>query len=453
MLKILVVLFIFAAFGNVFAQNQSDDEARAKAFIDALAVKDFAAAYDFFADEVKAKLPIEAMPQLWGQINGQFGDFKSQGKIIKIAIPNGEKIATICEFEKSSIAISTAFDKNGKIQGFFFEDPQTLSAKAGSKKETPKYETPNYAVANSFTETDVTVGAGEWALPATLTMPKGKTNVPAIVLVHGSGPGDRDESHGSNKTFKDLAWGLASEGIAVLRYDKRTLVHGGKFIAVKNFTVNEETVEDALLAAALLRKTANVDAKKVYLLGHSLGGYIFPRIAQKDEKISGFVSLAGGVQPLEDIILEQNIYLASLDGSISKEDETEIANVKKTLAEIKNLKAADAAAERSFFGLPVSYWYDLQSYRPLEIAAKIKRPMLILQGESDFQVTMKDYEMSKAALGKRKNVTLKSYPNLTHLFMERNGAGKPGIADYEQPNHVSAQVVKDIADWILKTAK
>jgi len=446
MLKILVVLFIFAAFGNVFAQNQSDNEARAKAFIDALAVKDFAAAYDFFADEVKAKLPIEAMPQLWGQINGQFGDFKSQGKIIKIAIPNGEKIATICEFEKSSIAISTAFDKNGKIQGFFFEDPQTLSAKAGSKKETPKYETPNYAVANSFTETDVTVGAGEWALPATLTMPKGKTNVPAIVLVHGSGPGDRDESHGSNKTFKDLAWGLASEGIAVLRYDKRTLVHG----AVKNFTVNEETVEDALLAAALLRKTANVDAKKVYLLGHSLGGYIFPRIAQKDEKISGFVSLAGGVQPLEDIILEQNIYLASLNGSISKEDETEIANVKKTLAEIKNLKAADAAAERSFFGLPVSYWYDLQSYRPLEIAAKIKRPMLILQGESDFQVTMKDYEMSKAALGKRKNVTLKSYPNLTHLFMERNGAGKPGIADYEQPNHVSAQVVKDIADWITE---
>ena len=453
MLKILVVLFIFAAFGNVFAQNQTDNAARAKAFIDALTKKDFAAAYDYFADEVKAKLPVEAMPQLWGQITGQFGNFKSQGKIIKISIPDGEKIATICEFEKSSIAISTAFDTNGKIQGFFFEDPQTLDEKAGPKKETPKYETPKYAATDSFTETDVTVGAGEWALPATLTMPKGKTNVPAIVLVHGSGPGDRDESHGSNKAFKDLAWGLASKGIAVLRYDKRTLVHGGKFIAVKNFTINEETVEDALLAAALLRKTANVDAKKVYLLGHSLGGYIFPRIAQKDEKIKGFVSLAGGVQPLEDIILEQNIYVASPNGSISKEDETEIANVKKTIAEIKNLKAADAAADRSFFGLPASYWYDLQSYRPLKIAAKIKRPMLILQGESDFQVTMKDYEMSKAALGKRKNVTLKSYPNLSHYFMERSGTGKPSVADYEQPNHVSEVVVKDITDWILQTAK
>ena len=444
MLKIFIVLIIFAMVGNVFAQNQTDNAARAKAFIDALAVKDFAAAYNLFADQVKAKIPAEAMPQVWAQITGEYGEFRRIKEIKKSA--DGNYTVAVLEFEKKSENFAVAFDANGKILGFTIAPSEKPS-------ETPKYETPKYAANDSFTETDVTVGAGEWALPATLTMPKGKTNVPAIVLVHGSGPGDRDETNGSNKVFKDLAWGLASNGIAVLRYDKRTLVHGGKFIAVKNFTVNEETVEDALLAAALLRKTANVDAKKIYLLGHSLGGYIFPRIAQRDEKIKGFVSLAGGVQPLEDIILEQNIYLASLDGDLSKEDETEIANVKKTIAEIKNLKAADAAAERSIFGLPVSYWYDLQSYRPLEIAAKIKRPMLILQGESDFQVTMKDYEMSKAALGKRKNVTLKSYPNLTHYFMERSGAGKPGLTDYDQPNHVSEQVVKDIADWILKTAK
>ena len=444
MLKIFIVLFIFALVGSVFAQNQTDDSSRAKAFVDALAKKDFAAAYALFSDQVKAKIPGEAMPQVWAQITGEYGEFRRLKEIKKSA--DGNYTVAVLEFEKKSENFAVAFDANGQILGFTIAPPEKPA-------ETAKYETPKYANINSFTETEVTVGAGEWALPATLTMPKGKTNVPAIVLVHGSGPGDRDESHGSNKVFKDLAWGLASKGIAVLRYDKRTLVHGGKFIAVKNFTINEETVEDALLAAALLQKTANVDVKKVYLLGHSLGGYIFPRIAQKDEKIKGFVSLAGGVQPLEDIILEQNIYVASPNGSISKEDETEIANVKKTIAEIKNLKAADAAAERSFFGLPASYWYDLQSYRPLEIAAKIKRPMLILQGESDFQVTMKDYEMSKAALGKRKNVTLKSYPNLSHYFMERSGTGKPGVADYEQPNHVSEIVVKDIADWILQTAK
>ena len=444
MLKIFIVLFIFALVGSVFAQNQTDDSSRAKAFVDALAKKDFAAAYALFSDQVKAKIPAEAMPQVWAQITGEYGEFRRLKEIKKSA--DGNYTVAVLEFEKKSENFAVAFDANGQILGFTIAPPEKPA-------ETAKYETPKYADTNSFTETEVTVGAGEWALPATLTMPKGKTNVSAIVLVHGSGPGDRDETHGSNKAFKDLAWGLASKGIAVLRYDKRTLVHGGKFIAVKNFTINEETVEDALLAAALLRKTANVDAKKVYLLGHSLGGYIFPRIAQGDEKIKGFVSLAGGVQPLEDIILEQNIYVASPNGSISKEDETEIANVKKTITEIKNLKAADAAADRSFFGLPASYWYDLQSYRPLEIAAKIKRPMLILQGESDFQVTMKDYEMSKAALGKRKNVTLKSYPNLSHYFMERSGTGKPGVADYEQPNHVSEVVVKDIADWILQTAK
>ena len=444
MLKIFIVLFIFALVGSVFAQNQTDDSSRAKAFVDALAKKDFAAAYALFSDQVKAKIPGEAMPQVWAQITGEYGEFRRLKEIKKSA--DGNYTVAVLEFEKKSENFAVAFDANGQILGFTIAPPEKPA-------ETAKYETPKYADTNSFTETEVTVGAGEWALPATLTMPKGKTNVSAIVLVHGSGPGDRDETHGSNKAFKDLACGLASKGIAVLRYDKRTLVHSGKFITIKNFTINEETVEDALLAAALLRKTANVDAKKVYLLGHSLGGYIFPRIAQKDEKIKGFVSLAGGVQPLEDIILEQNIYVASPNGSISKEDETEIANAKKTITEIKNLKAADVAADRSFFGLPASYWYDLQSYRPLEIAAKIKRPMLILQGESDFQVTMKDYEMSKAALGKRKNVTLKSYPNLSHYFMKRSGTGKPGVADYEQPNHVSEIVVKDIADWILQTAK
>ena len=443
MLKILIVLFIFTAFGNVLAQNQADDAARAKAFIDALAKKDFAVAYDFFANEVKPQLPAEVLPQIWAQITGEYGEFRRVKELKKSA--DGEHLIGVLEFEKKSENFAFTFDNAGKIRGFRIAPPEKSADDA-------KYETPKYADTNLFTETETTVGAGEWALPATLTMPKGKTAVPAIVLVHGSGPNDRDESIGGNKIFKDLAWGLASKGIAVLRYEKRTKQYGAKLAVLKNMTVKEETVDDAAFAAQLLMKTSNVNPEKVFVLGHSLGGYLLPRIGEKEKAIAGFISFAGTTRPLEDIIVEQYIYLFSLDGSVSPAEQTQIDEIKKVSAKIKSLKESDRSSSEMIFYAPASYYLDLQNYNPPNAAQKLKQPMLIVQGESDYQVTMKDYANWKTALGARKNVTFKTYPKLTHLFMETTG-DKPSPGDYAKVNHVNAQVVSDIADWILKTVK
>jgi uncharacterized protein len=445
MLKILVALFIFFAVGNVFGQNGTDDEARAKAFINALAKKDFAAAYDFFADEVKAKIPAEAMPQIWAQITGEYGEFRSIKELKKAA--DGRSLVARLEFEKKPESFIVAFNEQGKIVGFIVAPPDK-SASAEAKK----YEPPKYADLNSFTETEVTVGAGEWALPATLTMPKGKTNVPAVVLVHGSGPHDRDETIGNNKVFKDLAWGLASKGIAVLRYEKRSRQYGAKLAAVKNFTVNEETVDDAVLAARLLMKMPNVNPKKVFILGHSLGGYLIPRIAEKEKAIAGFISFAGATRPLADVLPEQYAYIFSLDGAISPAEQAQIDEVKKIAAKIKSLKESDRGSGEFYFGAPASYYLDLQNYNPPQSAAKLKQPMLILQGERDYQVTMQDFANWKNALVSKENVVFKSYPNLTHTFMETSG-GKPGPQDYEKASHVNETVINDIANWILKTAK
>lgn len=447
-----IILFLLCALflsANVFAQNTSDYVSAARAFIDSLAKKDFAKAYDYFGDELKAKFPAEGMPQIWAQITGEYGQFQKPSDVIKSA--DDKKLVLVGEFEKATVGFSIIFDDKGKIVSFTLDEAHT------TVKNAAKYEAPNYVDANSFNENEITVGAGtEWALPGTLTMPKDKTKVPAVVLVHGSGPGDRDETatNRANKIFKDLAWALASKGIAVLRYDKRTLVHGRKIVASKQpLTVNQETIDDAVAAVQLLRNTANVDQKNIYVLGHSLGGYLLPRIAQRDGQIAGFISLAGAVQPLEDVILEQNIYFASLKGEISKEDQTAINGVKEIVTKIKNLKASDAVSNEIILGVPASYWFDLQNYRPLEIAKTLKQPTLILQGESDFQVSMKDFRMAQAALGRRKNVTLKSYPNLTHFFMERTDSGKPSMADYEKTNHVKEIVINDIAAWILKNAR
>ncbi len=444
MLKMITVLFILAAFGNVFAQSQTDDAARAKAFIDALAKKDFAAAYEFFADEVKSQLPVEALPQIWAQITAEYGEFRSIRELKKS--PDGKFLNAALEFEKKSENFKFAFNDKGKILGFTLAPPEKAVG------ETVKYETPKYADTATFTESEITVGAGEWALPGTLTMPKGKINVPAVVLVHGSGPNDRDETLGGNKVFKDLAWGLASRGIAVLRYEKRTKQHGAKLAALKNFTVNEETVDDAVLAVQVLMKTPHINPKKVFVLGHSLGGYLIPRIGERDKMIAGLVSFAGSTRPLEDIIPEQYEYIFGLDGAVSPVEQAQIDEVKKASAKIKSLKESDRASGEFHFGAFAPYYLDLQNYDPPKAAVKLKQPMLILQGESDYQVTMKDFANWKAALGTRKNVVLKSYPKLTHTFMETAG-DKPGPKDYEKPNHVNAQVIGDITDWIIKAAK
>ena len=444
MIKVFMYLLAAGIFSSVFAQN--DNSATAKAFIDSFGRQEFAKAYEFFGDEVKSQFPVTVMPQILSQITGNFGAFQQAVRTEKIG--SSDNLTLFVEFEKATVAMTVLFDSTGKIRSFTLDQSKTV------RKNQARYETPSYADQNSFEESEVTVGTGEWALPATLTMPKGKVNVPAIVLVHGSGPNDRDETHlnPANKIFKDIAWGLASKGIAVLRYDKRTFVHGQKLGSVKKFTINEETVDDAVLAVDLLGRAPNIDVRNIYVLGHSLGGMAIPRIGAKGKNIAGLVIFAGTSRKLDDVYVEQNYYLASLAGAPSKELQVELGKLKELARKTKALKISDPENTPTLLSLPVSYWVDLNSYDPPALAKTLKQPMLILQGESDYQVTMADFMLWKNALGKRKNVTFKTYPKLTHAFMSGAG-GTPGPQNYEKPNHVDEVVISDIRNWILKTSK
>src|SRR5262249_57372826 len=117
---------------------------------------------------------------------------------------------------------------------------------------------------------------------------------PGVGLAHGSGPNDRDETIAQNKPFKDLALGLASRGIAVLRYDKRTKVYPAKMAGLAGLTVKDEVVDDAIAAASMLRSQPRIDPARVFVLGHSLGGMLVPRIAAADAKLAGVIVMAGG---------------------------------------------------------------------------------------------------------------------------------------------------------------
>src|SRR4051794_36392117 len=146
---------------------------------------------------------------------------------------------------------------------------------------------------NHFTEEPVVVGSGEWALPGTLTLPTGTGPFPAVVLVHGSGPHDRDETIGPNKPFRDLAWGLATRGIAVLRYEKRTKEHGAKFVKENTYTLRSEVIDDVRAAVALLRSHRSVDPKRIFVAGHSQGAVAAPRVAELEPGLGGVILLAG----------------------------------------------------------------------------------------------------------------------------------------------------------------
>lgn len=322
-----------------------------------------------------------------------------------------------------------------------------LVLKRGKIVTEEPFKPAEYVHGDAFHEREVTIGEGKWKLPGTLSIPVGAGPFAAIVLVHGSGPEDRDESVGAEKPFRDLAGGLASRQIAVLRYEKRSKQHPAEFAALGNqITVKEEIIDDALAAVAFLRGTPGIDPKRIYVLGHSLGGSVAPRIAKLDSGIAGLVVLAGGNLPLEDTIIRQLNYLASLNPSISPEQQKQLDDTKAAVAKVKLLTDADINSPTFIFGAPPRYWLDLRDYVPAETAKELSCRMLILQGARDYQVSAEDYQIWQKGLAGRPNVTTKLYPTLNHLFIA--GEGKSTPAEYMQPSHVSGEVVNDIAKWI-----
>lgn len=302
-----------------------------------------------------------------------------------------------------------------------------------------------------MTEVDVKVGADGFQLPATLTLPKvasAQEKVPCIVFVHGSGPNDRDETLGPNKPFRDLAWMLAEQGIASIRYDKRTFVYGARCIPEgREIDYDVEVVDDALSAIDFATTIPQVDATQIYLIGHSLGGTLAPRIAQRSGKLAGIILLAGAVRPLEDLLLEQVVYINSL--SPSKEMEAQIAALKLQVDNLKKLNMFDFNEAIPLpMGLPRSYWAFALNYKPLEVVVNLDMPILVMQGLRDYQVTTTDFSLWQTALMFNGKAQFASYPSLNHIFME--GEGKATPQEYNLPGRVPVYVATDIVEFIQK---
>lgn len=450
LLNIVCILLIVSQTGFLFSaslkkKDSTPDELikAAKSFVDLMEKGHYEKAVKNFDSVMTKAMSQEKLKQVWESIIRQVGQLKRQVAARKETTPQFDIVFVTCEFERETIDVKVVFNNEKQITGLWFVP----------KQADVEYKPPDYVRSDSFKEKDVEVGGGEWSLPGTLSLPSGRGPFPAVVLVHGSGPQDRDETIGPNKSFRDIAWGLVSQNIAVLRYEKRTKAHGKKLANLKGkFTVKEESIDDALAAAEILRKTDEINAQRIFVLGHSLGGMLIPRIGVSDSKIAGFIIMAGTTRPLEDVILDQVNYIYSLDGKITEIEKTKLDETKALIEKIKNLKQSVASSSQEYlFGAPAEYWLDLRGYNPAEVAKNIKQPMLILQGGRDYQVTAEDFEGWKKSLSARENVTFKFYPKLNHLFIEGKGIITP--AEYQRAGHVVKAVIDDIAVWIKEWSR
>lgn len=290
-------------------------------------------------------------------------------------------------------------------------------------------------------------------LKGILTLPDGDGSFPAVVFVHGSGSSNMDEKVGKLTPFKDLAEGLAEHGIASVRYDKRTFAHGLKMVLDRKhpITVWEETIEDALLAARLLRADSRIDAQRIFLVGHSMGAMLAPRIECEGGDFAGLILLAGTPRRLEEVLLEQTEEaVAGMKGLARKIGQKQLSQLRMTFAGLYDLPDQEAKRKKVGGGTTLYYFKEMGQPTVADWLASTRKPMLIMQGEKDVQVKAAvDFVLYRQLLGDRDNVTFRLYPGLNHAFVP---AVSDSIADakkeFAAERHIGSDVIADLARWI-----
>ena len=411
---------------------------RAQEFLAQLLSSDFASAAAKFDPEMKKALNESQLEDSWQNLVKDLGTLLQMDVERTSEVEDYRIVVMRCHFQRAIIDVQLVFNDQEQISGLNFIPTQM------------EYHPPDYVTEAAFHEREVTIGEGLWALSGTLTLPEGPSPLPGVVLVHGSGPNDRDETIGPNKTFRDLAWGLATRGVAVLRYDKRTFTHAKKFTpqVVEKLTAKEEVLDDALLAIDLMRQQPEVDPERVFMLGHSLGATLAPRLGQMDPELAGIIIMAGITRPLEDTILDQFTYLYHLSGEITNQQKAELEALKEKVDKVKDLKrGVSVSAPDLPLGINVAYWQDLQEHDVVDAAKTLKIPIMVLQGGRDYQVlAAEDFQGWKDRLKDRDNVTFHLFPDLNHLFIE--GKGKSTPQEYLVEGHVKEEVINVIVQWM-----
>lgn len=415
---ILSTLFFISIFSSYSQKKEIG-----KTFIKTLLLENnYKLSYNYLDESIKLKVSVSLLEETVLQLESQLGKFKS------IIDSNNEKETYFfySEFEKMKLDIKITFNEENKIIGFFFVPHKEF------KKE------------NSLGK-ELNIKSNNLELKGTLLTPENDSLKKLVIFIHGSGPNDRDETIFENKPFKDIAESLYKRGIASYRFDKKTFSNPESFN--DNSTIDEEVTIDIINIINYFKNDNQFSNYEIIILGHSLGAYLTPRIINKSNKVSKAIMLAGNARSLDKLIIEQYNYLYELN---STEDlKSELGKLKNQISFLHSKKFNfNTSKENLPLNLSANYWQSILDYNPLKEVKKVKIPMLILQGERDYQVTIKDFELWKKSLDNNKKVTFISYPKLNHLFITGDKKSEP--KEYMIKGIVDEMVINDIFNFIQK---
>lgn len=360
---------------------------------------------------------------------GQLASFTAAGVE---GVGSKRVVKVLLKFEKGDLLAVVVVDDKGLIAGFRLKPVKDIPS---------TWKNPGYAKSNLFEEENIKITGEGVEVGATLSIPKSKP-LAGVVFLAGSGPTDRDSTLGPNKPLKDLAWGLASNGIAVARWDK--LSAETSKLSDEGITLEKEYLPYAVAAIEALREKLAGSGIPIFVLG----AMVVPIIANADSEIKGVVMLSAAGGKMYNSALRQMKYLVSLNHDPPFATQEYVDLLSKQVAVIES-PDFNTKSEELPFGAPRSYWLSVKEYDQVAEVKKLDIPVRILQPGRDYQVTVEDdLVMWKDGLMGKGNIETKVYERLNHLFMAGEGPSTP--EDYAMEGNVDEAVIVDICEWIVK---
>ena len=419
--KIVLGLILILSWNKLFSQ----DVLYADNFVKFLSNNEYEKAYKCTDSVFKNKITEEKFQNIWNGVLAVNGDLKEYS--FNCALNNFEYYT--CVFKNSIVDLKIILSNTNQVKSFFL---------------VPIFECENKIEKQNFLENKIEIQSDTFTISASLIEANSDIKV-ICIFIQGSGPSDRDETIGPNKPIKDLAYGLGKKGISSIRFDKRTFTYKN---LDSNITIKDEVIEDVLAVIDFIKENNNYNNYKLYLIGHSLGGMLAPKIATISHKVDGIIYLAANSRPLEKLIETQTKYIFNYDNHLSNEETIYLKSLDNKLGYLNDSLKLSSPTHKLPLGIPASYWLSLINYNQVEVASQLDIPMLFLQGKRDYQVTNYDFCGWKKRLGKKKNVSFKRYKNLNHIFLEGKTKSHPN--EYLISKKVPSYVINDISKWILK---
>jgi dienelactone hydrolase len=410
--------------------------------VERLGRREYDAVVETFSETLAERLPAARLEAVWERQAWIVGGYADVGDVAHERSDGNHAVEVTVRGNYGLLGadVAVAGDRS-RVVGLYF-----------STKQDGSYSPPAYADREAFEERSVTVDADAGCpLPGTASVPADRDGpVPGVVLVHGSGPADRDQSIGPQKPFRDLAWGLATRGVAVLRYRKRTAECSAP---PEKLTPDWVAVEDAVTAVDVLRSVPEVRDDAVAVLGHSLGGFLGPRIANRADGAAGLALLAAPGRSVWRSNLYQYRQVVAFDGELSDEEKSQIRRLERLGERIDEGGFPD---DRQAFGQTGAFWTAVVDYDQVAVARDLSTsksssiPVAVHQAERDVQVhpekSARAWREGLSDVSKAK-ADVRTRPRLDHLFLPRSGPSYVGRY-YTEPENVARSVVEALSGWV-----